>query len=449
MAEILIVDDEDKIGKLLSGELGAAGHTTRFTTDPKQALEQIRKQAPDILITDLRMPGMDGVTLLRETRSASPSTDVIVMTAYASLETALETMREGAYDYIIKPFKTDELLMLVGRIEEKRRLVDENEGLRSYIAPDADEDIIGSSPAVERLREVIRGLSASDASVMLRGESGTGKELVARAIHRASSRAGGPIIALNCAAIPESLLESELFGYEQGAFTGANRRRIGHFQLADRGTLFLDEIGDLSMPLQAKLLRVLETQRFTPLGSENDVQVDVRLVSATHQPLETRISTGEFREDLFYRLNVFPIVLAPLRERPGDIRELATHFLGEWGRPPGDLGDDAVARLSAYHWPGNIRELRNVLERATILRPDGVIGAGDILITDTAAAGGAPAPAAGTTLNLAEVEQDLIRRALDAAGGNKSEAARLLGITRRALYGRLERYGMDAGDDDE
>jgi len=272
---------------------------------------------------------------------------------------------------------------------------------------------------------------------------------VASAIHRASSRAAGPFIALNCAAIPETLLESELFGYEQGAFTGANRRRIGHFQLADLGTLFLDEIGDLSMSLQAKLLRVLETQRFTPLGSESDVQVDVRLVSATHQPLETRIGNGEFREDLFYRLNVFPIVLAPLRERPGDIRALATHFLGQWGRAAEDLSDDAVARLSAYTWPGNIRELRNVLERATILRPQGAIEADDILITDTSAVGTSPPlTPSSNTLNLAEVEQDLIRRSLEAAGGNKSEAARLLGITRRALYGRLERYGMDAGEDD-
>jgi DNA-binding NtrC family response regulator len=446
MAEILIVDDEEKIGQLLSGELRDAGHTAAFTVDPGEALDRVRRHGPDILITDLRMPGMDGVTLLRETRAASPSTDVIVMTAYASLETALETMREGAYDYIIKPFKTDELLMLVGRIEEKRRLADENEGLRSYIAPDADEDIVGTSSAVERLREVIRGLSASDASVLIRGESGTGKELVARAIHRSSSRAAGPFIAINCAAIPESLLESELFGYEKGAFTGATRRRIGHFQLADRGTLFLDEIGDLPMSLQAKLLRVLETQRFTPLGGESDVQVDVRLVSATHQPLEERIGDGSFREDLFYRLNVFPIVLPPLRERPGDIAGLARHFLAQWGRSPDDLGDGALARLSAYNWPGNIRELRNVLERATILRPEGAIDAGDILIADAVGVG-SKAAAAGATLNLAEVEQDLIRRALEAAGGNKSEAARLLGITRRALYGRLERYGMDPGED--
>ncbi len=448
MTEILVVDDEEKIGKLLTAELTDAGHPTTWTTDPESALAIINRKAPDILITDLRMDGMDGITLLKKTRAASPSTDVIVMTAYASLETALETMREGAYDYIIKPFKTDALLILISRLEEKRRLQAENDGLRSYIGQGATDDIVGSSPAITRIKEIIQGLSASDAAVIIRGESGTGKELVARAIHKASSRGEGPFIALNCAAIPESLLESELFGHEKGAFTGASRRKMGHFQLADRGTLFLDEIGDLPLSLQAKLLRVLEDQRITPLGSERDVQVNIRLISATHQALEARIAEATFREDLFYRLNVFPITLPPLRERPGDVLEIARHFLSGWGRPETDISDDAMARLAAYHWPGNIRELRNVLERATILRPAGHIRGSDILITDAAATGQTPAgllpPAA--SLNLAEMEQDLIVRALRAASGNKSEAARMLGITRRALYGRLERYGMETGD---
>jgi transcriptional regulator with PAS, ATPase and Fis domain len=262
--------------------------------------------------------------------------------------------------------------------------------------------------------------------------------VVARALHRSSRRAAGPFVAVNCAAIPETLLESELFGSEKGAFTGAVRDKAGHFRVADRGTLFLDEIGDLPASLQAKLLRVLESQSFTPLGAVKETHVDVRLVSATHQALEA----DTFRPDLFYRLNVFPIVIAPLRDRREDIAELARHFLADWGRPPGDLSGEAIARLAAHDWPGNVRELRNVLERAVILRPAGSIGAGDIMIAST----GIPS-AAGTgaidTLNLEDAERALIARAIDAAGGNKSEAARLLGITRRALYGRLERYGME------
>jgi len=443
MAEILIVDDEVKIGTLLRAELGDAGHKSSATTDPADALARVRKRAPDILITDLRMSGMDGITLLRKTREISASTDVIVMTAYASVETALEAMREGAYDYIIKPFTTDELLMLIGRIEEKRRLESENEGLKTYIMTAAADEIIGTSPAMRRIKEVITGLAGSDAAVLIRGESGTGKELVARAIHKASRRCEGPFIALNCAAIPENLLESELFGHEQGAFTGATRRKLGHFQLAHRGTLFLDEIGDLPPSLQAKLLRVLENGTVTPLGSERDTHIDFRLISATHQPLEEQIESGKFRDDLYYRLNVFPIVLPPLRERLEDIRDIAVHVLASWGRDAGDLGDKALARLGGYDWPGNIRELRNVLERATIFRPQGRIGASDIMLGEAGIAGAGVAATPADTLNLAEMERRLIVRAIEAASGNRSEAARLLGITRRALYGRLERYGIE------
>jgi DNA-binding NtrC family response regulator len=364
--------------------------------------------------------------------------DVIVMTAYASIETAIATMREGAYDYIIKPFRNEEVLMVVARLEEKRRLEGENRGLRAALSGGASGDLVGSSASMAEVRRLVTSLAGSDAAVMIRGESGTGKEVVARALHRSSRRAAGPFVAVNCAAIPETLLESELFGYEKGAFTGAVRDKAGHFRVADRGTLFLDEIGDLPASLQAKLLRVLESQSFTPLGAVKETHVDVRLVSATHQALEA----DTFRPDLFYRLNVFPIVIAPLRDRREDIAELARHFLADWGRPPGDLSGEAIARLAAHDWPGNVRELRNVLERAVILRPAGSIGAGDIMIAST----GIPS-AAGTgaidTLNLEDAERALIARAIDAAGGNKSEAARLLGITRRALYGRLERYGME------
>jgi DNA-binding NtrC family response regulator len=444
MAEIVIVDDEEKIGKLLAAELHDEGHRVTITTRPEEALLLVKKHQPDILVTDLRMEGMDGISLLKQSRSASPGTDVIIMTAYASVDTAITAMREGAYDYITKPFQTEELLLLVSRLEEKRNLQNENRALRSYLSPDSGDAIVGDSPAMEKIRKIIRGLSNSDAAVMVRGESGTGKELIARAIHNTSRRNDGPFVALNCAAIPVNLLESELFGYERGAFTGANRRKIGFFQLADGGTLFLDEIGDLPAQLQAKLLRVLENRTITPLGGEKQLGVDFRLVSATNQPLETAIQNGTFREDLFYRLNVFPVQLPPLRDRREDIPALSRFFLSGWGRPPESLSEGAIGRLVDYSWPGNIRELRNVLERATILCPEGTIGAADILL-ENALSGKLPedGDVAADTLDLVEIEKRAIHRALAAAGGNKSEAARLLGITRRALYGRLERYGID------
>jgi len=441
MADILIVDDEAKIGALLADEFRDAGHRAHAVTAGADALRRIEASPPDVVITDLRMDGMDGVALLREIRRRFPGVDVVVMTAYASIETAIETMREGAYDYIIKPFRADQVLLVIARLEEKRRLETENRGLRAVLASGAADEIVGSSAAIAEVRRLVASLAQSDAAVMIRGESGTGKEVVARALHRTSRRAAGPFIAVNCAAIPETLLESELFGFEKGAFTGADRSKMGQFRLADRGTLFLDEIGDLPLSLQAKLLRVLETQSFTPLGAVKETRVDVRLISATHRPLEDDIGGGTFRQDLFYRLNVFPIAIPPLRERRDDIRPLARRILADWGRSPDDLGDDALGRLAAHDWPGNVRELRNVLERAVILRPTGRITAADVMIQPAGAA--RPASPAADTLNIEDVERRLIERALAATGGNKSEAARLLGITRRALYGRMERYGME------
>ncbi len=445
MAEILIVDDEERICKLLQAELKEAGHKARSTTRPKEAIELLRANAPDILITDLRMPEMDGITVLKKSKATSASTDVIVMTAYATIETALETMKAGAYDYIVKPFKIEELLLLVERLEEKRRLEAENRDLRSYLSAGLEEEIIGSSREITEVKRLIAGLRDSEAAILIRGESGTGKELVARAIHKSSKRADGPFIALNCAAIPEGLLESELFGHERGAFTGATQRKLGHFQLADGGTFFLDEIGDLPLSLQAKLLRVLENHRIRPLGSERESEVDIRLISATHRQIEDEIARGNFREDLYYRINVFPISLPPLRERREDIGELSRRFLYRAGRNPNDLSESALGKLTSYPWPGNVRELRNVLERALIIRPEGRIGPEDISLGSGPGGSIRPGEAeeAPDELNLVAVEKRLIRKALDRANGNKSEAARLLGITRRALYGRLERYGIE------
>jgi len=437
MAKILVVDDEAKMAKLLAAQLADAGHETLHTTSPREALTIAVQEKPDIIVTDLKMEEMDGLELLKKIKETSPDTDVIMMTAYASVDTAIETMKLGAYDYITKPFSTEELTLLLSRLEEKRRLERENLGLRSYIAGQVAPEIVGESEAMRRVRKLVHDLRGSEVTVLIRGESGTGKELVARAIHRYSRRSRGPFVALNCAAIPETLLESELFGHEKGAFTGAERRRLGHFLQAQGGTLFLDEIGELPVSLQAKLLRVLEERKVRPLGSDREFDVDIRLISATNRPLEEEIKKGNFREDLYYRLNVFPIHLPPLREHREDIRDLAEHFLRAAGRDPRDLSEGALRKLIQYHWPGNIRELRNVLERATIVRPQGKITAEDIILS------GPPEEEETGSLNLEEMEKKLILRALRAAGGNKSEAARLLGITRRALYGRLARYGIE------
>jgi DNA-binding NtrC family response regulator len=362
------------------------------------------------------------------------------MTAYASVDTAIETMKQGAYDYIIKPFKTDELLLLIARIEEKRRLAAENNGLKSYIAG-GETELVGAGPAMTEVKTLIHSLSESDVPVLIRGESGTGKELVARSIHEASRRSDGPFIAINCAAIPDTLLESELFGYQKGAFTGASKRKLGHFQIAGGGTLFLDEIGDLPVSLQAKLLRVLENKRVTPLGGESEIDIDIRLITATNRPIEDDIRDGRFREDLYYRINVFPIHLPPLRERLEDIRDISRHLLSSLGRNPEDLSEKGLKALLMHEWPGNVRELKNVLERATIVKPTGKITEIDVFATPLAReSGGGSAP---ECLKLDEMEKQLIVKVLKRVSGNKSEAARILGITRRALYGRLERYAID------
>lgn len=441
MAVIFVVDDEEKLSRLLRDQLTDAGHKAFGFTRGAEALDRVAAESPDIVITDLRMDEMDGITLLKKVKASSPGTDVVVMTAYATVETALETMKHGAYDYIIKPFTTEELLMVMERIEQKRRLEAENKELRSYLSLGAADEIVGSSAGIQQIKKLIQDVSQSEPPVLIRGESGTGKELVARAIHNTSQRSAGPFIAINCAAIPETLLESELFGYEKGAFTGAMKRKLGHFQLANGGTLFLDEIGDLPAALQSKLLRVLEDHRVRPVGGLKDIKVDIRLLSATNRPLEQDIQDGRFREDLYYRINVFPIPLPPLRERREDIRDIAHHLLTLSGRNPQDLSEAAVRKLRLYHWPGNIRELKNVLERAMIVRSEGTIGEDDILLSPIKKTADEEEPMEG--LNLEVMEKRMILKALKITAGNKSEAARLLGITRRALYGRLERYQIE------
>ncbi len=457
MTRILVVDDEAKWRDLMRGELEDAGFAVVDAENGQHALDILGAgDRFDLILTDLRMEPVNGLTLMRRVRELGLDADVVMVTAYADTQTAIEAMRLGAYDFLLKPFELDELVLLARRVADKRGLAAENRALRAMIegAVAAPDGMVGESAAMRRVYDLVAKVAVTDATVLIRGESGTGKELVARAIHDRSSRAGGPFKAVNCAALPETLLESELFGHERGAFTGAERRKIGLFEAASPGTIFLDEIGEISGAVQAKLLRVLETREITRIGSTDAIRVDTRVVAATHVDLESAIGDGVFRRDLYYRLNVFPLELPPLRARREDIAPLAQHFLA--GLAPGEtaiLSPEVVRLLEGYDWPGNVRELRNVIERATILAGGAAIRGEHIMLpAGSQATGGAEThglhlPAEGVALEALEAR--FIREALDLARGNKSQAARLLGITRRALYCRMEKYGLATGEGSE
>ncbi len=490
MATLLVVDDEKKITALLAGELEDAGHRVTVANDGDDAIRILRAKRFDVVLTDLRLGRTDGVQVLRAAKEIDPAVAVLLMTAYATVKTAVAAMKEGAADYLEKPIDFEKLRIVLERCLEARRLADENrrlrEGLRAGHVGGA-EMVRGSSEAMGRVVALARKVAPSEATVLLTGESGTGKEVLARAIHEWSARRDQALVAVNCAALAETLLESELFGHEKGAFTDAADRKLGWFEVAKRGTIFLDEIAETKPSTQAKLLRVLEDRRFHRLGGSEIIEADVRVVAATNRDLPREIAEGRFREDLFYRLNVFPLERPPLRERLEDLDELAVHFLRRSGyRGPG-LDPAAREMLGGYDWPGNLRELRNVIERAVILAGEGPIGLAEIHIpaarlrprfeAERFARGSAPGRAAAAAAidaaadaaagellpgasrgarTLFEHEERMIRQALERAGGNKSKAARLLGITRRALYGRLERYGIEVpvrdggeGEDDE
>jgi len=441
VARILLVDDERKLGVVLAGELGDAGHQVLTAQDGRAALEVLKEQPFDVVVSDIRMEPVDGLHLLAEVKRIAPDTDVIMMTAYASTDTAVTALRHGAADYLIKPFPAEELVHVVERVLERQRLALENRQLKRELAPPAGE-LIAASPQMQQIARVVARVAQTDATVLISGASGTGKEVVARAIHVGSRRADGPFVAVNCAALPEGLLESELFGHERGAFTGADRRKLGRFEIADGGTLFLDEIGEIGTSVQTKLLRALETKSFDRVGGTVSITSDVRILAATNRDLEAAVATGAFREDLYYRLNVFPIALPSLKERPEDVEALARHFISTTGF---SLSDEAVAALRQYEWPGNARELRNVLERATILCDGDVILPEHLLLRPARSQPTAGAPGAGgigDDLNLERNERRLIEEALRRAEGNKTEAARFLGISRRALYSRAESLGM-------
>jgi DNA-binding NtrC family response regulator len=466
VARILIVDDELSHLRILLSLLSGDGHQVTTAGGVVEARTALSAHLFDLVITDQKMPDGDGLSLLSHCREVDPALPVVFLSAFATVELAVEAMRLGAFDVVPKPFVPDQVRAVVRRATERTALVRENERLQGQVRRLAEEDeLVGESPAMEEVRELIRRVAPTPATVLISGETGTGKELVARAVHAVSPRSAGPFIAVNCAALTESLLESELFGHEKGAFTGAERARPGVFEAADQGTLFLDEAGEMSLALQAKLLRVLVDGEILRVGSTVPRQVDVRVVVATHRDLAQRVRDGEFRQDLYYRLAVVPIAIPPLRQRREDVPPLIEHLLTRVSRdlklPRRGITPGAVARLRAYDLPGNVRELRNLIERATILCRGETISEADLPHLDPTTVAGEgddallPRWIAGLPASLdlrdllQEVEARLVRRALDEAGGVQAEAARRLGISRSDIGYKLKRLDVDAPADDD
>jgi two-component system response regulator HydG len=445
---ILVVDDEEANLTVLQRVLEKAGYQVSTAGNGPEGLEALRAQQPSLLLTDLKMPGMDGQELLRAARAVSPTTEVILMTAFGTVEVAVAAMKEGAYDFITKPLSRHDILRAVGKGLEKAELLAENRRLRAQIEAGSGGDgsfanMVGRSQPFRAVMDTVSQVAPSEATVLVTGESGTGKELLARALHMLSSRKDGPLISVNCAAIPETLFESELFGYEKGAFTGAADRKPGRFELAQGGTLFLDEVAEMSQAAQVKLLRVLQEGEFERVGGTRTLKLDIRLIAASNRDLERAVAQRTFREDLFYRLNVIPLKLPPLRERRDDIPLLAGHFISRYSlknaRPIKGITDQALLALSAYRWPGNIRELSNTIERAVVLCRSDQVGVEDLPQHMQPEGLGGPRQlvfAIGTPLR--ELEQTAIRETLRYTGGDKKLAARLLGIASRTIYRRLE-----------
>ena len=443
---VMVVDDERTQLEFVGGFLGKAGFEVVLMENSRRALERFRKEPFDLVLTDQRMPEMSGVDLLKQCRAVDPEVAVIIMTAYGSIETAVSAMKEGATDYLTKPLNLEELLLRIERVKRSHQLVRENTELREALQErHRIEGVIGESGEMQEVLDLVRRVAPSDATVLLRGESGTGKELIAKAIHYASARKNGPLVKVNCAALPETLLESELFGHEKGAFTGAFAMRKGRFEIADKGTLFLDEIGDLPAHLQAKLLRVLQEKEFERVGSNRPINSDVRIITATHGDLEQLMRDGSFREDLYYRLNVVTIILPPLRERRQDLSALIDYFLRKFAEKNGKtiqgFSREARDALLRYDYPGNVRELENLVERAIVLTRDDVIRLGELPLTikETRAS-------TDDQTNLSAVVEGMERRmivdALSAAGGVQTKAAESLGISERALRYKLRKYGL-------
>ena len=454
MATILIVEDEPKMARLL--ELGFAedGLATRTAPDAEAGLKILAQEPIDLVVTDLKLPGMNGLEFLQAIKRANASLPVVVMTAFGTVETAVEAMKAGASDYVLKPFSLEEMNLIVHKELDVHQLREENRNLREALGQRYEfKNIVARSSQMQEVLAMVERVAPSNSTVLLGGESGVGKDLIARAIHQHSKRAAGPFIKINCTAIPENLLESELFGYEKGAFTGAVSSKPGKFELADKGTIFLDEIGDVPSTIQVKLLRVLQEREFERLGGTKTLKVDVRVVAATNQDLRAALEQGTFREDLFYRLNVVPISIPPLREHKEDIPYLVDHFIqrfaGEGEKPITGITPAAQKMLMEFHWPGNVRELENIIERAVALSTGTVLDVSDIRLDLSPTRTAASLPAAGTEakfipegLTLEQFEDELIKEALRRANGNKSQAARLLGLSRNTLRYRLSKIGV-------
>jgi len=450
MPTILIVEDEPKMLRLLELNLSEEGYTALTAPDAERALKLLRQEKVDLVVTDLKLPGMDGLEFLQAARRTNAALPVIVMTAYGTVETAVEAMKAGASDYVLKPFSLEEMKLIIRKELDVHRLREENRSLREALGQRYEfKNIVARSPKMQEVLGTVERVALTNSTVLLGGESGVGKDMIARAVHQHSRRASGPFIKINCTAIPENLLESELFGYEKGAFTGAVTSKPGKFELADKGTIFLDEIGDVPGTIQVKLLRVLQDREFERLGGTKTLKVDVRVVAATNQDLRAALEQGTFREDLYYRLNVVPINIPPLRERKEDIPYLVDHFIArfasESGKPITGITPAAMKLLMDFPWPGNVRELENIIERAAALSTGEVIDVADIRLDlspakSSAAAGAFPFLPEGVTLD--QFEDEIVREALRRANGNKSQAARLLGISRNAFRYRLSQMGV-------
>jgi len=446
---ILIVEDERFQREMLKGFLAGEGHRVAEAKDGNTAIRQVQDGHFDLLLLDFKMPGMNGIEVLEKIKNINPEISVIMMTAYGTIETAVDAMKLGAVDYIPKPIDLDQLLTLVNRISERQTLIRENEILRQKVWKKglAQEQIIYKDAGMETIINMVGRVASSRATVLIMGESGTGKELFANLVHATSPRSEKPMIVVNCGALPETLLESELFGYEKGAFTGATARRMGRFEEADGGTLFLDEIGELSPPVQVKLLRFLQEREFQRLGGNQTIQADVRIISATNQNLEEKVKEGTFREDLYYRLNVVSITVPPLRDRRGDISVLTKYFIkrfsAENGKDIKGLSNEAMDILMKYDYPGNVRELENIIERAVVITRDQVISIKDLPFEEISPQHFADYKEGGALRDEIEsLERKRIEQALDETGNNQTKAAELLGITERTLRYKLKKYNF-------
>ena len=461
MEKILIVDDEQSLREVLSIMLKRAGYAVTSVADGEEAVEQLQKEIFDLVITDLRMPKVDGMEVLKAVKSSSPETVVLIITAFATADSAVEAMKQGAYDYLTKPFQVDEVQLIIRNALEKRRLSTENMLLKREMASQSSfAQLVGQSEAMQKVFDVVRKVADSKSNVLICGESGTGKELVARAIHYNSVRSTAPFVAVNCSAVPETLLESELFGHMKGSFTGAISNKAGLFEVADGGTIFLDEIGDTTPTIQVKLLRVIQEREFRRVGGNQDVKVDVRIVAATNKDLEKAIADGSFREDLYYRLDVIPIKLPPLRLRSGDIPLLVTHFLDRFskdsGKPMPALTAEAMHVLLAHEWRGNVRELENLIERVVAFSNGATVTDIDVggwlhrsVSPQSSAAVPTDLPDDGLDLEglINGIEKDLLMKALERTKWVKKKAARLLRLNTRSFRYRLEKYAIKGGRD--